>query len=186
MGDVEYQNLVQTDAAINPGNSGGPVVDIGGHLVGISSVKMSFTPDGVPTQGIGFAIPEHVVREKVEEFRKIERGEKLPEKPSLGRKFFGFAFQEIDEKIALSSGFRIGSGAWISEVEPNSPSAAAGIHPGMLVTTVGRYTVDGPRAIEKLLRQVDTGSRVDFGIAWIQQTQRGKRAVSDTFPLIAR
>ena len=186
VGDVEYQNLVQTDAAINPGNSGGPVVDIAGRLVGISSVKMSFTPQGVPTQGIGFAIPGSVVREKVEEFRKIERGEKVPEKPSLARKYFGITVQDVDEKLAASTGFREGSGALIAEVEPKSPAAVAGIQPGMLVPSVGRFEVTGVKAIEKLLKQVDTGSRVDFGLAWFQKTVRGKRLASDTFQLIAR
>ena len=186
VGDNEYQNLVQTDAAINPGNSGGPVVDIAGRLVGISSVKMSFTPQGVPTQGIGFAIPGSVVREKVEEFRKIERGEKLPEKPSLARKFFGIAVQDVDEKLAASTGFREGSGALIADVEPKSPAAIAGLQPGMLVVAVGRFEVNGVRAIEKLLKQVDTGSRADFGLAWIQQSPRGKRVAGDTFQLIAR
>ncbi len=186
VGDIEYQNLVQTDAAINPGNSGGPVVDIAGRLVGISSVKMSFTPQGVPTQGIGFAIPGTVVREKVEEFKKIARGEKVAEKPSLARKFFGLVLREVDAKAAAESGFREGSGALIAEVEPKSPAAGAGMYPGMLVAAVGRYEVDGPKAIEKLLKQVDTGSRVDFGLAWIQQTARGKRLVSDSFQLIAR
>ncbi len=186
VGDVEYQNLVQTDAAINPGNSGGPVVDIAGKLVGISSVKMSFTPQGVPTQGIGFAIPGSVVREKVEEFRKIERGEKVAEKPSLARKFFGLTLQDVDEKLAASTGFREGSGALIADVEPKSPAAVAGIQPGMLVPSVGRFEVDSVKTIEKLLKQVDTGSRVDFGLAWFQKTVRGKRLVSDTFQLIAR
>src|SRR5215210_5380350 len=55
--EVEYKNLIQTDAAINPGNSGGPVIDLAGRLVGVSSVKLAFTPQGVPTQGLGFAIP---------------------------------------------------------------------------------------------------------------------------------
>ena len=41
LGDVEYKNLIQTDAAINPGNSGGPLIDISGKLIGISSVKMA-------------------------------------------------------------------------------------------------------------------------------------------------
>jgi S1-C subfamily serine protease len=186
VGDVEYENLVQTDAAINPGNSGGPVVDIAGRLIGISSVKMSFTPQGVPTQGLGFAIPGSVVRAKVDEFRKFERGEKVPEKPSLARKFFGLVLQDVDEKSAASSGFREGSGALIAEVEPKSPAAAAGIQPGMLITSVGRFAVEGVKPIEKLLKQVDTASRVDFGLAWIQQTVRGKRLVGDTFQLIAR
>src|SRR5712675_1523538 len=60
--NLEYKDLLQTDAAINPGNSGGPVVDIAGRLVGVSSAKMAFTPQGVPTQGLGFAIPAEPVR----------------------------------------------------------------------------------------------------------------------------
>jgi S1-C subfamily serine protease len=121
---VDEHLVLQVDAAINPGNSGGPMVDIAGKLVGISSVKMSFTPQGVPTQGIGFAIPGSVVREKVEEFRKIERGEKMPEKPSLMRRFFGIAVQDVDEKLAASSGFRESSGVLITDVEAKSPAAA--------------------------------------------------------------
>ena len=186
VGDNEFQNLVQTDAAINPGNSGGPMVDLAGRLIGISSVKMSYTPQGVPTQGIGFAIPGTVVRDKVEEFRKIERGEKVPEKPSLAKKFFGLVVQEVDAKLAASTGFREGGGAIIAEVEPKSPAAAAGLQPGMLIASVGRFEVNGVKPIEKLLKQVDTGSRVDFGLAWFQRSPRGNRLVGDTFQLIAR
>ena len=68
--EKEYKDLIQTDAAINPGNSGGPLVDLNGKLVGISSVKMAYTPQGVPTQGLGFAIAASAVREKVAELRK--------------------------------------------------------------------------------------------------------------------
>src|SRR5438874_7305998 len=71
IGDLEYKDLVQTDAAINPGNSGGPVVDIAGRLVGVSSAKMAFTPQGVPTQGVGFAIPAETVREVVKGFKAV-------------------------------------------------------------------------------------------------------------------
>src|SRR5207302_8115929 len=78
MENLEFKDLVQTDAAINPGNSGGPVIDLSGKLVGISSVKMAYTPQGVPTQGIGFAIVASTVRDKVQEFTKIARGEPAP------------------------------------------------------------------------------------------------------------
>src|SRR5881394_1833114 len=69
--NIEYKDLVQTDAAINPGNSGGPVIDLSARLVGISSAKMAFTPQGVPTQGLGFAIPADVVRESVNHFKQV-------------------------------------------------------------------------------------------------------------------
>src|SRR5256884_4168045 len=75
--NVDYKDLVQTDAAINPGNSGGPVIDLSARLVGISSAKMAFTPQGVPTQGLGFAIPAEVVRDSVAQFKKV--AEKQPE-----------------------------------------------------------------------------------------------------------
>lgn len=186
VGEMEYQNLLQTDAAINPGNSGGPIVDIAGKLVGISSVKMSFTPQGVPTQGLGFAIPGSVARTKMEEFKRIERGEKLPEKPSLARKYFGLVLQELDEKLAAGLGFREASGALVAEVEPGSPAAEAGLTSGMIITSVGRYDVTTPRQIEKLLNQIDTGSRVDFGMAWRRSRNARSPLMADTFQLVAR
>src|SRR5207247_8777106 len=69
--ETEYKDLVQTDAAINPGNSGGPVIDLSGRLVGIASAKMAFTPQGVPTQGLGFAIPAEIVRDSVSRFKQV-------------------------------------------------------------------------------------------------------------------
>src|SRR6202045_2387688 len=76
--NVDYKNLVQTDAAINPGNSGGPVIDISGRLVGISSAKMAFTPQGVPPQGLGFAIPAEGGRDSVNEFKKVAERQPAP------------------------------------------------------------------------------------------------------------
>ncbi len=186
VGEMEFQNLLQTDAAINPGNSGGPIVDIAGKLVGISSVKMSYTPQGVPTQGLGFAIPGVTARTKMDEFKRIERGEKLPEKPSLARKYFGLVLQELDEKLAAGLGFREGSGALVSEVEADSPAAEAGLTSGMLITSVGRFDVANPKQIEKLLGQIDTGSRVDFGMAWRRGRSTKGQVLADTFQLVAR
>jgi serine protease Do len=185
VGDAEYQNLLQTDAAINPGNSGGPIVDLGGRLMGVSSVKMSFTPQGVPTQGLGFAIPVSAVQAKVDEFKRIAKGEKLPEKPSLARKYFGLILQDLNEKLAANFNYRTGTGALISEVEANSPAAKAGFEPGMLITSIGRYDVKNTRDVEKLFEQIDSSNRVDFGVVWWQGRGRARLA-GDTFQLVAR
>src|SRR3954452_25545642 len=80
--ELEYKDLLQTDAAINPGNSGGPLIDLSGRLVGVSSAKMAFTPQGVPTQGVGFAIPGDPVRDTVQQFMKVARNEPVPKTPS--------------------------------------------------------------------------------------------------------
>lgn len=186
IGETEYQNLLQTDAAINPGNSGGPIVDLAGKLMGVSSVKMSFTPQGVPTQGLAFAIPANVVKEKVEELRRVARGEVIPVKPSLARKYFGIGIQDLNDKLATNFGYRAGTGVLISEIEPNSPAAKAGLQNGMLVSSIGRYDIGSVKDVEKLFEQIDAGSRVDFGIGWWQGKGRAQRMVSDTFQIMAR
>jgi len=49
--------LLQTDAAINPGNSGGPICDLAGTVVGVATSAITVG------QGIGFAVPIHLVRD---------------------------------------------------------------------------------------------------------------------------
>lgn len=186
IGNSEYQNLLQTDAAINPGNSGGPIVDLAGRLVGVSSVKMSFTPQGVPTQGLAFAIPAKVVKEKVSELQSIARGEKVLLKPSLARKYFGLVLQDVNEKLAESFGFRAGSGVLVAEVEAGSPAEKAGFQDGMLISSIGRYDIASLSQVEKLFLQIDSGSRVDFGVSWWQGKGRSQRLASDTFQIVAR
>jgi serine protease Do len=186
IGTTEYQNLLQTDAAINPGNSGGPIVDLAGRLMGISSVKMSFTPQGVPTQGIAFAIPANVVREKVDELRRVARGEKAKVKPSLARKYFGLGLQNLDGKVAASFGYREGSGVLVSEVEADSPAAKAGIETGMLISSIGRYDIGNVQQVEKLFEQIDSGSRVDFTVGKWQGKGRAQRLATNTVEVVAR
>jgi len=184
--DTEFTNLLQTDAAINPGNSGGPIVDISGKLAGVSSVKMSYTPQGVPTQGIAFAIPAEIVREKVEEFKKVARGERLPEKPQLARKHFGMQLQEMDEKLAESFGVEMGTGVLIADVEPGSPASEGGFEQGQIIQQVGRFAVRNVRDVEKLLGQIAKGSRVDFGISSLRRIGQRQFRQIETLALVAR
>ncbi len=187
--ETEYKNLIQTDAAINPGNSGGPLVDLGGKLVGVSSVKMAFTPQGVPTQGLGFAIPADVVREKVEEFKKIASGQKVAPKnldaaKSAARKYFGVQLQDLTPQLAETLGIEAGSGVLIADVDAHSPAETAGFKQGLVIHQIGRYPVASSKQIEDLLAPVDTGSVVDFTVSVIRtvrgQTVRQLQTVSLT------
>jgi S1-C subfamily serine protease len=70
---TEYHNMLQTDAAISSGNSGG-FIDLAGPLVGVKSVKMASTSQGIPTQGLGFAIPTDTIRTKVDQLKQNGSG----------------------------------------------------------------------------------------------------------------
>src|SRR6266545_2464239 len=170
--DIEYKNLVQTDAAINPGNSGGPVIDISGRLVGISSAKMAFTPQGVPTQGLGFAIPADVVRDSVNRFKKMAQkraGSKneaasVETSVSNAEKLFGMQLQNLSQELSDALGYARGRGVLITAVEPGSPADEAAIERGMVVYGVGKSDVSSVQQVEALLAPVQTGTNVNFTV----------------------
>ncbi len=172
--DVEYKDLLQTDAAINPGNSGGPLVDLNGKLVGVSSVKMAFTPQGVPTQGLGFAISGEVVKKKVAEFKKIASGKgagKLPGSPSLARKYFGLQLQDLTPELKETFGDEASSGVLIADVAKGSAADQAGMKQGLVIHQVGRYEVTSFKQVEDLLEQASSGSVVDFTVGVVRRVR---------------
>lgn len=169
--DFEYKNLLQTDAAINPGNSGGPVVDIAGRLVGVSSAKMAFTPQGVPTQGVGFAIPAETVREAVKTFKAVAQKQPSPQPAdaqqpaaSNAEKMFGMQLQDLTAELTDALGLVPCRGVLISAVEPESPAEEAGIERGLVIYRVGRHDVNSMRALEGWLARAQSASPVDFTI----------------------
>jgi serine protease Do len=181
--NMDYKNLVQTDAAINPGNSGGPVIDISGRLVGISSAKMAFTPQGVPTQGLGFAIPADVVRDSVKNFKafaeKHPGGKNQPAadetSTSSAERMFGMQLQDLNEELTDALGYEPGHGVLISAVEPNSPADQAGIERGLVIYRVGKHEVNSVKDIENLLGRASSGTSVDFTVGVVRAGGAGKR-----------
>jgi len=190
--NVDYKNLVQTDAAINPGNSGGPVIDISGRLVGISSAKMAFTPQGVPTQGLGFAIPADVVRDSVKNFKtfaeKHPGGKNQPAaeetSTSNAERMFGMQLQDLNEELTDALGYEPGRGVLISAVEPNSPADQAGIERGLMIYRVGKHDVGSIKDVENLLGRANSGTSVDFAVGVVRAGGAGQRV--ETVTLAAR
>lgn len=187
--EIEHKGLIQTDAAINPGNSGGPVVDLAGKLVGVSSVKMAFTPQGVPTQGLGFAISGEVVRSKVEEFKKIAANEKKGKRAaplSLARKYFGLQLQDLTADLSETLGYEPGTGVLVADVDPRSPAEEAGITRGIVIYQIGRYAITSTKQVDELLEIVRSGAAVDFTVGAIRQIRGQSIRQLQTVSLTAR
>ena len=191
--ETDYKGLVQTDAAINPGNSGGPVIDLSGRLVGISSAKMAFTPQGVPTQGMGFAIPADVVRESVDRFKKVaQKQPKAKSQPasaadtsmSSAEKLFGLQLQDLNQELSDALGYLRGRGVLITAVEPESPADDAGLERGLVIYRAGSSETNSVKQIEDLLRAVQSGTKLDFTVGVVRP--RGQNQQLATLSMTAR
>ena len=182
--DTEYKGLVQTDAAINPGNSGGPVIDLSGRLVGISSAKMAFTPQGVPTQGMGFAIPADIVRDSVNRFKKVAQKQATPKNQpaftadssvSNAEKLFGLQLQDLNQELSDALGYIRGRGVLITAVEPDSPADEAGLERGLVIYRAGDSETNSVKQIEELLRSVRSGTKLEFTVGVIRTGRQSRQ-----------
>jgi S1-C subfamily serine protease len=126
---VALFGLIQTDAAINPGNSGGALADDRGRVVGINTAILS---QSGTSSGVGFAIPSASVVPLAEQI--IDTGEVNPGFLGVG------GGGEITPEIAEQ--FGTNEGAVITEVQPNTPAAQAGLQAGDIIVEVDGDAVD--------------------------------------------
>jgi serine protease Do len=131
---------VQTDAPINPGSSGGALIDGEGNLVGLNAFTIS---DDEGSEGLGFAIPEPVVRFAYREFRDHGR---------LRRPTIRAHAQTITPDFAAGLKLPQDYGVVISDVMLGGPADKAGIKPGDVIAKLDNRSIDSlPRFSTALL-----------------------------------
>ncbi len=110
-----YMSFIQTDVAINQGNSGGPLFNLDGDVVGINSQILSSTGG---SNGISFSIPSNVAMNVMEQLRDtgaVERG------------LLGVRMREVDYALAEIFNMEIPRGAFVDDVQIESPAEAGGV-----------------------------------------------------------
>ena len=113
---------IQTDAAINPGNSGGPLLNLNGEVVGLNrSIRTdSTTTTGEPTNsGIGFAVNVDIIKRVAPAL--IATGKY--DYPYLGISSLPEISLAAQEALKLPQS----TGAYVTNVRPNSPADKAGV-----------------------------------------------------------
>jgi len=152
-----YEHFIQTDASINPGNSGGALVNLKGELVGINTAIIGPAGGNV---GIGFAVPAVLARAVMDQlirFGEVRRGR------------LGVAMQDVPA----------GTGATLTEVQPDSPAAAAGLRKGDVITALNGRPVRGAAELRARLGVVPAGETVELRVQRGKETRTIKARIAE-------
>jgi S1-C subfamily serine protease len=117
-------DAIQTDAAINPGNSGGPLLDAGGHVLGlndqIETNNQTAAGQG-SSSGVGFATPSNTDA-------RIANG-------IIGGNPIKHPY------VGVSLNNSSAGGAPIQQVVPGGPGASGGLKVGDIVTAINGQAI---------------------------------------------
>lgn len=130
-------NLIQTDCAINSGNSGGALFNMYGEVIGITNAKYSSSSSSEASiDNIGFAIPVNSIRSIVESI--IEKG-------YIASPYIGISVLDVSEEMQM---YGIPAGVAIQAVTEGSPSAAADLQTGDVITAVNGAAMDSSTLVD--------------------------------------
>jgi len=147
-----FDDFLQVDAPINRGNSGGPLFNAQGKVIGINSAIIS--PNG-GSVGVGFAIPASLAEPVVEQLRvggKVDRG------------WLGVTIQPVTPEIAEGLDLSKPAGALVSNVNPGSPAAKAGLQQGDVILKFAGKPVAQLHDLPRLVANTKAGQTAELGI----------------------
>jgi serine protease Do len=144
--------FIQTDAAINPGNSGGPLVNAHGEVIGINTFLVSETGG---FSGMGFAIPAQIVQPTVDSLIKYGK---------VNHGYIGIGINDVTPDEAKFFHVNNASGAVVTQVEPNSPGAKAGLKVGDVIVELNGKTVSDAGELQAQVGQKQPGTTLHLKV----------------------
>ncbi|MBN1554878.1 MAG: Do family serine endopeptidase [Phycisphaerae bacterium] len=147
-----YQNFIQTDAAINRGNSGGPLVNMRGEVIGINTMILS--PSGAH-DGVGFAIPSNMARGIMKQL--IDDG-------TVKRGYLGVGIQNMSRDYAESLGMQKPMGGLVTQVQPDSAAAKAGLELEDVITAVNGKNLKDVNELRNTIASFRPGETVTLTV----------------------
>jgi putative serine protease PepD len=136
-------NSIQTDAAINHGNSGGALLDMQGHVIGVTSQIES---DGGGNEGVGFAVPSNTVKTVVT---------KLVSSGKISHAYLGISAADASSPL----------GAKVETVVSGTAADKAGLQQGDVVTAVNASPVTSAAELTQAIDGKTPGQQVTLTVS---------------------
>lgn len=166
--------MIQTDAAINAGNSGGGMFNVAGELVGVPSMKYTGSYYSAATvEGIGMAIPINAAKPLIEEVlsgKTVANGASSADSTKDSSSVAPESRPRMGVKVRTISASNSGAvaagalptGAYISEVEKDSPAEKAGLQVKDIVVEVDGTIVSSSQEMVNAMASKKAGDTVEI------------------------
>ena len=161
-------DLLETNAAINPGNSGGPLVNLAGEVIGITSVKIAT----VGVEGMGYAISTETAMPIIQQL--VNNG-------YVVRPWLGVVLYTVNQGVASQLDLAVDKGVVLTQVNSNSPAAAAGLEQWDVIVSVDGAEITTADELIRVLHSSQIGQGIEITF-WRGDTQSVTEAILTESP----
>jgi serine protease Do len=145
IGQGNYDDYIQTDAAINPGNSGGPLLNLSGEVIGINT---AINPQA---NTIGFAVPIDLAKTVLPQLRASGH---------VTRGWLGVMIQHITPELAEALELDDEKGALVSKVIPGGPASESGIERSDVIVEFDGKKIESMSELPRAVAETPVDKRV--------------------------
>jgi S1-C subfamily serine protease len=141
-------NLIRLDLALSPAAEGGALVDLQGGVIGMTVLGPRRRALSIPSSTIDPAVDQLLAR------------------GGVFRGYLGAGFQPMKQERASNESQASGNqrGVLVVRIDPNGPSARAGMLVGDIVTAWNGKPIERVREVMRLLGPESIGSTVGLGL----------------------
>ncbi len=145
----QVEAFLHSDAHITHGNSGGPLVDVEGHVLGVSDIVFS------DSKGQGYSIPSRMARLVIERLQKSGR---------YDRGFIGLQVRMVDSDAIKQFTLKRTEGSVVDYVLPDSPAGRAGLKAGDVLYGINGRQVSSTYVLQESVSSVGPGTPVRLAV----------------------
>jgi S1-C subfamily serine protease len=158
--DETLTDMIEVNAAIEPGDSGGPEIDSNGQVIGMTTAgQTSGNPAQENGSTIGFAIPINKAMQIISEIRSGSGNHiHIGDAALLG-------VEVSDDQPPSCVSTLAKTGAWVEQVEPNSPASGSAIAACARIIGIGGHAVANQNDLHTAMESFQANQSVT--LTWV-------------------